>query len=81
MLGLAVFGWWLLAAIRQPVTGPFRVAGLALLLAWCATSLFSSHFETFNEGHMIVMFLGALLAREADLQASSRPSTTAATSS
>ena len=81
VLGLAAFGWWLLAAARQPVTGPFRVAGLALLLAWCVTSLFSSHFRTFNEGHMIVMFLGILLAREADLQAPSRPSTAAATSS
>jgi O-antigen ligase len=81
VLGLAAFGWWLLAAARQPVTGPFRVAGLALLLAWCVTSLFSSHFKAFNEGHMIVMFLGVLLAREADLQASSRPSTAAATSS
>ena len=41
-------------------TGPFRVAGLALLLAWCVTSLFSSHFRTFNEGHMIMLFLGVL---------------------
>jgi O-antigen ligase len=81
VLGLLAFGWWLLAAARQPVTGPCRVAGLALLLAWCVTSLFSSHFRTFNEGHMIMLFLGALLAREADLQASSRPSTAAATSS
>jgi O-antigen ligase len=80
-LGLAAFGWWLLAAIRQPVTGPLRVAGLALLLAWCATSLFSSHFAAFNEGHMIVMFLGVLLSREADLQTASRPPTTALTSS
>jgi len=81
VLGLAAFGWWLLAAARQRVTGPFRVAGLALLLAWCVTSLFSSHFKTFNEGHMIMLFLGVLLAREANLQAPSRPSTAAATSS
>jgi O-antigen ligase/GR25 family glycosyltransferase involved in LPS biosynthesis len=81
VLGLLAFGWWLLAAARQPVTGPCRVAGLALLLAWCVTSLFSSHFRTFNEGHMIMMFLGVLLAREAGLQASSRPSTAAVTSS
>ena len=81
VLGLLAFGWWLLAAARQPVTGPCRVAGLALLLAWCVTSLFSSHFKTFNEGHMIMMFLGVLLAREAGLQASSRPSTAAVTSS
>jgi O-antigen ligase len=81
VLGLAVFCWWLLAAARQPVTGPFRVAGLALLLAWCVTSLFSSHFKTFNEGHMIALFLGVLLAREAGLQVASPSSTAARTSS
>jgi len=81
VLGLAVFGWWLLAAGRQPVTGPFRVAGLALLLAWCMTSIFSSHFKAFNEGHMIMIFLGVLLAREGDLQLPRIASTAAATSS
>jgi len=46
--------------------------GLALLAAWCVNSLFSSHFQTFNEGHLIVVFAGVLLAREriAGLQAS-----------
>jgi O-antigen ligase len=38
--------------------------GLALLAAWCVNSLFSSHFQTFNEGHLIVVFAGVLLARE-----------------
>jgi O-antigen ligase len=81
VLGLAVFGWWLLAATRQPVTGPFRAAGLVLLLAWCITSLFSSHFKAFNEGHMIMIFLGVLLSREADLQLPRTASTAARTSS
>jgi O-antigen ligase len=81
VLGLAAFAWWLLAAFRQPVAGQYRVAGLALLVAWCLTSLFSSHFRTFNEGHMIMLFLGALLARGADLQVVSTSSTAAATSS
>jgi O-antigen ligase/GR25 family glycosyltransferase involved in LPS biosynthesis len=81
LLGLAAFGWWLLAAVRQPATAPFRTAGLALLLAWCLTSLFSSHFRTFNEGHMIMLFLGALLSREAVLQAPSTRSTAVTTSS
>jgi flagellar biogenesis protein FliO len=38
--------------------------GLALLAAWCVNSLFSSHFQTFNEGHLIAVLAGVLLARE-----------------
>jgi hypothetical protein len=34
-----------------------------LLAAWCVNSLFSSHFQTFNEGHLIVLLLGVFLAR------------------
>ncbi len=70
LLGLAAFVWLLYSAIRQPVRGPFRVAGLALLLAWCITSLFSSHFQSFNEGHLIAILLGVCLAREKDQPAS-----------
>jgi O-antigen ligase len=81
VVGLVAFFWWLLAAARQPVTGLFRVAGMALLLSWCVTSLFSSHFMAFNEGHMIMLFLGVLLARETDLQAARAASTAASTSS
>ncbi len=32
------------------------------LLAWCATSLFSGHFRTFPEGHLIAFVLGILMA-------------------
>ena len=64
LLGLAMFTWWLFSAPRQPVQGPFRSIGLAILLAWCVTSLFSSHFHTFNEGHLIMIVLGVCLARE-----------------
>jgi O-antigen ligase/GR25 family glycosyltransferase involved in LPS biosynthesis len=81
VVGLAAFMWFLLAAVRQPVRGSFRVAGLALLTAWSATSLFSSHFEVFNEGHMIMLFLGALLAKEGAVQPASETSTVASTSS
>jgi O-antigen ligase len=81
VVGLAAFLWFLLAAIRQPVSGSFRVAGLALLTAWSATSLFSSHFEVFNEGHMIMFFLGALLAKEGAIQPASEAFTASITSS
>ena len=64
LLGMAAFVWFLFSALRQPVRGPFRLIGIALLLAWCVTSLFSSHFHTFNEGHLIAIMLGVCLARE-----------------
>lgn len=64
LLGLLAFVWFLVSALRQTVTGPFKVIGIAVLLAWCVTSLFSSHFHTFNEGHLIAIMLGVCLARE-----------------
>ena len=64
LLGLAAFSWFLFSALRQPASGPFRLIGIALLLAWCLTSLFSSHFHTFNEGHLIAILLGVCLAPE-----------------
>ena len=64
LLGLAAFALFLFSALRQQVRGSFGVIGIALLLAWSLTSLFSSHFHTFNEGHLIAMLLGVCLARE-----------------
>jgi len=43
--------------------GPTRVIAVAMLLAWCATSLLNSHFQTFAEGHLLAFFLAAMLAR------------------
>lgn len=62
--GLAAFFWFLVAATRQRSPFPWRVMGIALLAAWCVTSLFSSHFHTFSEGHLIAVFMAAFLARE-----------------
>jgi O-antigen ligase len=64
LLGLAVFLWFLAAALRQPASRPYRLLGLGVLAAWCATSLFSSHFSTFSEGRFIALWMGAFLARE-----------------
>ena len=72
LLGLAAFAWFLFSATRQRVPGPFGVVGIALLLAWCLTSLFSSHFHTFNEGHLIAILLGVCLARESAQPTQSR---------
>jgi O-antigen ligase len=63
VLGLVGFIALLAGAIRQPADDPLRAAALALLAAWCVNSLFSSHFQTFNEGHLIVLLLGVFLAR------------------
>jgi O-antigen ligase len=72
LLGLAAFAFLLFSATRQQVRGPFGVVGIALLLAWCLTSLFSSHFHTFNEGHLIAILLGVCLARESVQRSQSR---------
>jgi O-antigen ligase len=80
VLGTLAFGWFLLAAARQRAPLPFRAAAVALLASWVATSLVSSHFEVFNESHMIMLLLGCLLAQEHDQPASSR-STASSTSS
>jgi hypothetical protein len=40
--------------------------GIGVLLAWCATSLFSSHFSTFTEGRFIYIWLGIMLASESN---------------
>ncbi len=58
---LALFGILIAAPFRR-VTQPYRALGLAVLAAWCATSLFSSHFSTFSEGRFILLWIGAMLA-------------------
>lgn len=63
LIGLAVFLTLLGSFFRQPVGEPYRVIGLGVLLAWCATSLFSAHFSTFIEGHFIYLWCGALLCK------------------
>jgi hypothetical protein len=61
--GLAVFLAWIVAIARDKAGLPkYRNLALAILCGWCVTSLFSSHFRTFAEGHLIATFLGALLA-------------------
>jgi O-antigen ligase len=64
VLGLLAFLGLSVGAVRQRAMQPYRGCALALLAAWYTTSLFSSHFQTFNEGHLIALLLGALLAPE-----------------
>jgi O-antigen ligase len=61
--GLAVFLAWIVAIARDMRGLPkHRKLALGLLVGWCVTSLFSSHFRTFAEGHLIMTFLGVLLS-------------------
>lgn len=46
------------ASDKRSIYGQMAAASL---LAWSATSLFSGHFRTFPEGHMIVFVLGVLM--------------------
>ncbi len=61
ILGLLVFLLFIGAFFRQPVRGVYRVLGLGAVLAWCATSIFNSHFSTFVEGRFLYLWCGALL--------------------
>jgi O-antigen ligase len=62
VVALLVFLGFLVAAARQPCAAPYRMIGLCVLASWCATSLFNSHFSTFNEGNFIYAWLGIMLA-------------------
>jgi O-antigen ligase len=64
VVGLLIFIGFIVSAFRQPVPRPFRVIGLGVLCAWCATSLFNSHFSTFSEGRFIFIWCGILLAMQ-----------------
>jgi O-antigen ligase len=61
--GAVVFLMWIAAMARDKASQPtYRMLALAILTGWCISSLFSSHFRTFAEGHILTTFLGALLA-------------------
>lgn len=61
--GLVVFLLFVASFFRQDVADPARILGLAVLLAWCATSFFSGHFSTFTEGRFLLVWCGAQLAQ------------------
>jgi O-antigen ligase len=64
LLGLAVFLGIIAIACRDALgLGNYRVIVMGVLLTWCVTSLFNSHFRTFPEGHFIWLLVGALLSR------------------
>jgi len=62
LAGLLAFLFLLVSAARQPAPPAWRPIALSFLVAWCATSMISSHFQTFNEGNLIAILLGVFLA-------------------
>ncbi|MGA6826566.1 O-antigen ligase family protein [Nitrospira sp. NS4] len=63
--GVVVFLVWIAAVARERESrGDYHRLAVAILAGWCVTSLFSSHFRTFAEGHLLATFLGVLLAVE-----------------
>ena len=66
IFGLIVFLAFIFSAFLQKETGKYRIMGLAVLLVWCATSLFSSHFSTYSEGRFLYLWCGAMLALRRD---------------
>jgi hypothetical protein len=63
IVGLVAFLAFIIAALVDRGDGTrARIIAVGMLLAWCATSLLSSHFKTFSEGHLLTLFLGAMLA-------------------
>ncbi len=64
LLGLAVFFIFIASAFRQKPSFSYRILGLGVLMSWCATSLFSSHFATHSEGRFLALWCGAMLSQE-----------------
>jgi O-antigen ligase len=62
IIGLAIFLMFVASFFRQPVKGPFHIMAIGVLLAWCATSMFSAHFTTFSEGRFLMIWCSALLS-------------------
>jgi len=61
--GIVLFLVWLAVIIRERESSrEYHQLAVAILIGWCVTSLFSSHFRTFAEGHLLATFLGVLLA-------------------
>jgi O-antigen ligase len=66
IFGLMVFLGMLASSLFQKSSKLYLHLGIGVLLTWCATSLFSSHFSTFTEGRFIYIWLGIMLASESN---------------
>jgi len=62
VIGLILFLLFIFSFFKQNISGPFYFLGAGVLLAWCATSMFSAHFTTFGEGRFLMIWCSALLS-------------------
>lgn len=62
LVGFILFLLFIASFFRQPVQGTFYYLGIGILLAWCASSMFSGHFTTFHDGRFVLIWCGVLLA-------------------
>lgn len=62
LIGLATFLFLLFTIVKYCMRGGiYGKMAAGCVLAWCATSLFSGHFRTFPEGHLIAFIVGILM--------------------
>lgn len=63
LIGLVTFLFLLFTLVRQGLkdVSPYGKMAAGCVVAWSATSLFSGHFRTFPEGHLIAAVVGILL--------------------
>lgn len=64
VIGLIIFMLIIFLLFKQKNSSPYKLIGIPVLLAICCTSLVNSHFSTFNEGQLIWILAGSLLASE-----------------
>lgn len=75
VIGLLIFLGFIASFFMQKIDEPWKVIGGGVLLAWCATSLFSSHFSTFSEGRFILLWMGMMGAMSLQLTSKSNKKT------
>ncbi len=68
IVGLAAFLFFILRVLTCPAPPPYRELAVAAMIAWCATSLATSHFSTFLEGRLLFLWLGAMLATQTSVK-------------
>jgi O-antigen ligase len=64
LLGLLVFLLLIGSFFHQQSRRRWRTLGIGVLVAWCASSMFSAHFSTFVEGRFIMFWCGTMLTRD-----------------
>ena len=64
ILGLSVFLLFILSVfLMHNRCDKYSLIGIAVMSVWVVTSLFSSHFRTFPEGHILGLFVGAMMSK------------------